>query len=348
MTRQRFRAIAVALVAAATVANAGGCTGSAAAGPPAAQAGGYVPAVEVGRFTVETRLGEWRDDARGGRIVPWKLYLPGGLGRAAPLVVWSHGGGGTREGGRYLGEHLASHGIASLHIQHEGSDVTAFRANPRAILAGVQDPRLGEPRYRDVQFVVRQLRAFAAGEWRGLIDASRLGISGHSYGAITTLISAGQRVPGFDQALSVPQFQGGFVMSPSPPRAGYDAGATGFARMHFPLFHLTGTDDRTPAEDFPPEARRIPFDRIGNVTQYLLIINGATHMTFSGENRSVGLVRADPRLNENLPLIKAAAVAFWQAHLNGDAAARAWLERGGYAGFVGPRGTVEVKLARGR
>lgn len=331
-----------------------GAASCASAGPdPARQPvldtqSGYTARTERGPIAFKTEIGEWRDAARGGRAVPWKLYLPIVSGRAVPLVIWSHGGGGTRDGAAYLGEHLASYGIASLHIQHAGSDRDAFRANPRAILAGVQDPKLGEDRYRDVQFVVREIHAMAKGPWKGLIDDTRLGMSGHSYGAITTQIAAGQVVKGYGQTLAVPEIKGGFIMSPSPPRAGYDAGPGSFVKMDFPLFHLTGTEDFTPAEDFDVSQRRYPFDHIDNVPQYLLVINGGTHMTFTGENRSIGLVKGDPDIAAHLPLIKAAAVAFWQAYLENDAAARRWLDQGGYARFVGAAGTVVVKPARVR
>lgn len=325
-----------------------GSNGSVAAPTEAtAYKGSYVAKVDSGpvKFTVQT--GEWSDAARHGRIVPWKLYLPAAGAAPAPLVIWSHGGGGTRDGAAYLGEHLASHGIAALHIQHAGSDRDAFRADRRSLLAGVQDPRLGRERFLDIQFVVRQIKAEAVGNWRGRIDPTRLGMSGHSYGAITTQIAAGQQVRGFGQSWAEPSFRGGFIMSPSPPRPGYDAGPGRFARMLFPLFHLTGTADTSPADDFPVEQRRAPFDEIDNVDQYLLIIEGGTHMTFTGAARGFGPAAPDPNIEANLPLIRAAAVAFWEATLNDDSVAREWLDEGGYADFVGSRGRVEVKSAQG-
>lgn len=310
--------------------------------------GSYRAKAEAGPVRYTTTIGEWIDSSRNGRVVPWKLYLPEAGNGPAPLVVWSHGGGGTRDGAAYLGEHLASHGFAALHIQHAGSDIDAFRADRRALFAGVQDPRLGKDRYLDVKFVVRQIQAEAAGPWRGRIDPARLGMSGHSYGGITTQIAAGQQVNGFGQAWAEPAFKGGFIMSPSPPRDGYDAGPGRFGDMLFPLFHLTGTADTSPADDFPVEQRRLPFDEINDVHQYLLIINEGTHMTFTGSSRGFGPAAVDPNIEANIPLIRAAAVAFWEATLKDDDEARKWLDQGGYAAFVGKRGRVEVKSARAR
>ena len=65
---------------------------------------------------------DWVDATRD-RAVPVRLYWPahGRLGGAAvPLVVFSHGIGGSRVGYSYLGKHFASHGIASLHLAARG------------------------------------------------------------------------------------------------------------------------------------------------------------------------------------------------------------------------------------
>ena len=66
---------------------------------------------------------DWHDSQRD-RTVPVRLYLPLATdkGYQAPLVVFSHGIGGSRYGYSYLGRHWASAGFASLHLQHVGSD----------------------------------------------------------------------------------------------------------------------------------------------------------------------------------------------------------------------------------
>ncbi|MFO1338442.1 MAG: hypothetical protein U1F53_09415 [Burkholderiaceae bacterium] len=67
-------------------------------------------------------------DTRRQRAVPVRLYWPAARGPRAPagpvpLVVFSHGIGGSRLGYSYLGRHLASRGPgARTHVQHVGSD----------------------------------------------------------------------------------------------------------------------------------------------------------------------------------------------------------------------------------
>ena len=62
--------------------------------------------------TVEVRYGDWTDAARAGRIVPWKLYLPKGAG-PFPVVVHSHGLGGSREASVYILQAVAETGSIS-------------------------------------------------------------------------------------------------------------------------------------------------------------------------------------------------------------------------------------------
>lgn len=306
----------------------------------------YARGGEPGPFRVRTETGAWTDPARDGREVPWKIYLPEGYHQNLPLVVWSHGGGGSRDGASYLGEHLASHGFVALHIEHDGSTMSDMLFSRSSIGDQVKDPRLAVDRYLDVKFVARQIiRMASAGPWNGRIDPGRLGISGHSFGAITTLIAAGQNLPGYGQGLAEPAFRGAFAMSPSPARDGYSSGPQTFSRMIMPIFHLTGTQDESPLKDFAAVDRRIPFDSISTVDQYLLVLDGATHMTFAGRNGGLMSRRmgTDPHFDRNLWMIKAAAIVFWDATLNDNPCAYVWLNRGGFQRTLGDGGMFEVK-----
>jgi predicted dienelactone hydrolase len=175
------------------------------------------------------------------------------------------------------------------------------------------------------------------GEFAGRFDVTRMGISGHSYGSVSTLVAAGQRVGPAGLLFAVDAFRGAFAMSPAPPRAADPTAA--FANMIMPVFHLTGTEDGTPlGDDLRPIDRRIPFDTINNVDQYLLVLDKGVHSTFSGRRD-----RPYPEIDRHHALIRMAALAFWDAELREDASARAWLEGGGYAGEVGASGVFEVK-----
>src|SRR6185369_2267650 len=93
----------------------------------AVKAGDY--SVEAGKFEVETALFSWQDTKRN-RNVPAKIYYPKSSGGPFPIVIFSHGLGGTREGYEYLGRAWASHGYVSVHLQHLGSDDSVWRDAP--------------------------------------------------------------------------------------------------------------------------------------------------------------------------------------------------------------------------
>ncbi len=88
-----------------------------------------------GPFEVVIERAEWRDEARK-RLVPIKVYYPAPPSECShPVIVFSHGLGGSREGCEYLGRMWASHGFVSIHPQHHGSDETVWRGKLRPIRA---------------------------------------------------------------------------------------------------------------------------------------------------------------------------------------------------------------------
>ena len=89
------------------------------------------PAAEYDPLSVgpsfEAEAMEWtvRDAARD-RDVPLRIYLP--ASRAAePVVLFSHGLGGNRDGCSYLGHHWAARGYVAVFLQHPGSDDSVWR-----------------------------------------------------------------------------------------------------------------------------------------------------------------------------------------------------------------------------
>jgi predicted dienelactone hydrolase len=294
---------------------------------------------QAGPFAVAVELGSWSDAARAGREVPYQLYLPQSAPEPLPIVVWSHGAGGSRDGAEYLGRHLASHGYAVFHLQHAGSDAAVLRQHGReGMLREVARPAAAQARFEDVPFAVERIVAMnAEGPLAGRLDPERMGMSGHSYGAISTMVAAGQSSPEAGQRYAVPRFKGAFAMSPGSPRRG--SAEEAFEDMLMPIFHLTGTADGSPLGDLEPSAREQPFRIIDDVDQYLLVLQDGVHMTFSG--RDAGY----PKLARHHDLIRMAAVAFWDSRLRGDGAARAWLDDGGFAAELGADGRFERKTA---
>src|SRR5574343_2018349 len=82
---------------------------------------------------------DWIDNERR-REVQAKLYMPRSASpeNPVPLIVFSHGLGGSREGYSYLGASWAAQGYASLHLQHAGSDRRLWQGNPFDLVARLQ------------------------------------------------------------------------------------------------------------------------------------------------------------------------------------------------------------------
>ena len=206
-------------------------------------------------------------------------------------------------------------------------------------------PSLAILRQQDVQFAAGQIERMAKGALQGRIDAKRMGMEGFSFGAVTTLIAAGQKLPEVEQSLAEPRFRAAFALSPSP-RHGIAApvlarrdAEEAYDAMLMPIFHLTGTGDGTPTTGTTAEHRQMPFQLINHVDQYLLVLDKAVHATFGGRDAGYDAGR-------HRELIKMAAVVFWRAYLHGDAEALDWLQGGGYEGSVGGDGGFEFKPKR--
>lgn len=200
-------------------------------------------AVDPTLYTTQTF--EWNDSARG-RAVPAKIYLPVGSLKAGavPLVVFSHGIGGSKDGYRYLGQYFAASGYASLHVQHVGSDRQIWRGNPLAIVSRLSDAAQNTEalnRVKDVKFALDQLFAEPVGH---VINAQRLVAAGHSYGANTTLLLAGARVD-VDGAAVVardPRF-GAAILISAPPFYGLGDPQKILSGIDVPTLHITATAD---------------------------------------------------------------------------------------------------------
>ncbi len=68
------------------------------------------------------------DEARQ-REVPLRVYLPAGA-KPSPVVLFSHGLGGTRDNCVYLGKHWAARGYVAVFLQHPGSDDSVWKDEP--------------------------------------------------------------------------------------------------------------------------------------------------------------------------------------------------------------------------
>lgn len=266
--------------------------------------------------------GRWQDARRGGRPLPWRLMLPADAAPQAWLL-YSHGLGGSLQAGEHWTRHWAGHGIATLHLQHAGSDRAVLAAGGWAALRAAMSAEQLIERVTDVRFALDEvLRLAAAGEapWREL-PAERVGMAGHSFGAVTAQALAGQRHPPdyADSPWREPRLRAALAFSPSA-RSGDPARA--FGDIALPFLSITGGEDRTPmVDDVAPAQRLLPFGAMPAGGKYLLVFEGAGHASFGGSDEGRRLDDRPAATERVRPLVQQASTWFWQAHLQGDAAA---------------------------
>ena len=273
----------------------------------------------------------WTDTDRG-RTLPLKLRWPDAAfhGEPHPVLLFSHGLGGTREGGAVWGQKWAAAGFVVLHLQHPGSDLAAIRGvtntftDQRALRSLAGPVQLLE-RVRDVVFVLDEIgRRHAAGQgrWR-TVRPTQVGMSGHSFGAHTTLALAGQRYPGFD-GMTEPRLASFIAFSPTAPATAQQA----FERMTRPLLSITGTrDSDVVGVGATPERRMAVYSALPPGDKAQLILQDADHMTFAGQTgRSVEIVPREQVTRDlqdaHHTLVAAISTDWWRATLLGDALAR--------------------------
>ena len=245
---------------------------------------------------------DWHDNARD-RLVPVRLYWPDAAasGAPVPLIVFSHGIGGSRAGYSHLGRYWAEQGYASLHVQHVGSDHQLWRGNlftlPGRLQQATQESE-AIARVADLRYALDQLLASERGAH---IDTARIVAAGHSYGAMTAMLAAGARVERGGQALALrdARITAAILMSAPPFYGEADFGPI-LREVGIPTLHLTTTEDviRVPGYHSPPADRLRVFEATGSSLKVLAVFQGGSHSVFMdrrGSGDAAQQIRASTR-----------------------------------------------------
>jgi predicted dienelactone hydrolase len=97
---------------------------------------------------------EWWDKSRQ-RALPVRIRIPAGDAPCG-LLLYSHGLGGSREGGGVWGRAWRDAGFMVVHLQHPGSDAATARQGVPALIKAASAEQLRE-RMADVMFVLSQV-----------------------------------------------------------------------------------------------------------------------------------------------------------------------------------------------
>jgi dienelactone hydrolase len=321
-----FTTVAIGLVLLA-----GTCSAASNPEPSAAASTPTISAAVVSKHSAQDSISvsnfDWQDVARN-RDVPVRLYLPDvtATGSApVPLIVFSHGLGGSRNGYQYLGRFWASQGYASLHVQHIGSDNSLWRGNPfgltMRLTSAAQDSE-AMARAKDVSFALTELLAMPS--MAGRLDANRIVAAGHSYGANTTMLLVGAAVPRKTDAgnevlnLRDPRIKAAMLLS-APPFYGYSNPAAILGGIALPTLHITATGDDIviPGYGSGFEDRVTLFNAMGDARKTLVVFTGGSHSIFT-DRTTTGGVELNPKVKA---ATQALSLAFLKQTFGGEATA---------------------------
>lgn len=274
-------------------------------------------------------------DQKRSRDLPLKIHLGPGTD-PRPVILFSHGLGGSRNMGGYLGKHWAARGYLVVFTQHPGSDESVWKdkrpLERMSSLKQAANPEQFLQRVKDIPAILDQLS-----QWNqqkdhplcGKLDLAHVGMSGHSFGGLTTQAVSGQLFP-LGIKYTDPRIKAALVMSPSPAK-GPGGEQKAFAKVAIPWMLMTGTRDNSPIGDIDPLARQKVFPALPPGGKYELVLDGGQHSAFTDRP----LPGEDGSRNPNHHrVILALSTAFWDAHLKGDRIALSWLNGEGPASIL--------------
>jgi predicted dienelactone hydrolase len=270
-------------------------------------------------------------DKSRNREIPIRVYLPAKKG-PAPVVLFSHGLGGSREGSPFMGKHWSARDYVCIFLQHPGSDTSVWQnKQPAESLASLKKAANLENfllRVQDVPAVLDQLEKWnkqKSSPLAGRLDMERVGMSGHSFGAITTEAVSGQVTSSGSARFTDPRIKAAIIFSPSSPTVG--SAKEPFSKVKIPWMLMTGTKDVVPMiSNADMKSRLGVYPALPPGGKYELVLNNAEHSVFTDRPLPMDTQKRNPNHHR---VILALSTAFWDAYLRDDAAAKAWLDGDG-------------------
>lgn len=290
-----------------------------------------------------------RDNARNKDVIVTIEYPM--RGEAHPLILFSPAFGGTNDGYVGLSSYWASNGYVVIRVGHND------RGTP-----GDQAEADWRNRTRDLSFVLDSLGALQDRypELKGKIDAAKVGVAGHAYGAHTAMLIGGARTFPGSASYADARVRAIVAMSPQGPADAIGLTRESWATLRLPALFLTGSEDRGAGETQTPEWKREAFQLSPDGDKWLVVIEGAQSASFTGRMDQFTEARAreqanidpfnpnnttmqDPRRMPRSSRAEAAAIrqqdifanargialAFFDAYLKGEAKGRETLEKAG-------------------
>ncbi len=255
-----------------------------------------------------------------------------------PLVIFSHGAGGSRTAFPDLTAHWASHGYIvilpthsdSIALRREnGENLRRLATKPNDLIRDVKPM----DRVADVKFIIDSLAMVEdandalrfkddKGVSHGRINRDQIVMAGHSAGALTTQMIVGVKVRGSRSMEQGTPAGGGDLLTARSVaddrvKAGIIISGGGlnnkmmtkdsWNELTVPILTITGSNDVAAIGNETPETRRHSFEYSrgrdkGGPAAYLLWIDGATHSSYSGKSGAAARLVGDKGNTDGLDL----------------------------------------------
>jgi len=310
----------------------------------------YAPKVGGAKDVVLTRTFEVARKG-GGEELAIRVVFPEEMSSKLPVIVWSHGMYGSRDGYDPLVKGWAKAGYVIVQPTHLDSLEYMTREEKRQLLLKPNVDRTQSWNSRPVDIhqcfdLVPDLEKRIP-ELRRRVDVTKVGMGGHSFGAWTTQVAAGMSLPTVKD--SAEKRAKCFVVI-SPHGAGDLPGDAirkqSLKPMRGPMLMVTGTKDEvTKGQD--ATWRRGAYENTSARPLYFQLVDGATHGFggISGVNRDANRILPEKLRNafgtgredkpEHLLLVQQSTTAFWDAYLKGVPGAVEFLSSKSWTGTKG-------------
>jgi predicted dienelactone hydrolase len=315
-----------------------------------------------GPFTVET-VDQVIHDPKRNKDLKVRILFPRS-GKSFPVIVFSHGAGGSGQNYFPLTGFWATHGYVVIQPTHH--DSIALRREkgeqiPVSPMELIDEYRFNSEdwvdRARDVSLVIDSLSDLEkrVPQLRGKMDQKLIGVAGHSYGAFTTQMIGGALVdlPNGPKARSFGDNRPLALMLLSPQGKNQNGlTETSWKDMKRPMMSMTGTYDNG-ASGQVASWRKDPFTFSPPGDKYHVFINEAFHMSFTGALADGNVQLSSRPMMQRLvgrtdqkavfDYVKIASIAFWDAYLKNDEKARTYLKSNGLVDYSRKSVSIEQK-----
>ncbi len=263
------------------------------------------------------------DDPNTRRRIKLRLRLPDDA-KPAPMIVYSPGLGSGLDNGAPWADAWRKAGFAVLTLAHPVTDDSIWDRSKRTLRANMKIALEGDQyayRVRDCRYAIDHALREPAIASR--IDANRIGVAGHSFGAITTQSLAKETAAGKGPR-GAGEVRAAIALSPGASTAT----APLMRPVKLPFLVVTGDNDVAVTFGHgdgmrlsqPLKNRLLVYENLPAGNKQLLLMARCDHMTFAGEKIDPARFSREVRYaaGEEAAIwqrVAAITTLFWQRHL---------------------------------